>query len=50
VTRVELISSSGSQTTDHALVDVLRTVRIDTPPPPNLGMPVRVAMRGYRPG
>jgi protein TonB len=49
VTRAELVSSSGSQTTDHALIDVLRTVRIDTPPPPTLGMPVRVVMRGYRP-
>lgn len=50
VTRAELVSSSGSQTTDQALITVLRTVRIDTPPPPTLGMPVRVAMRGYRPG
>ncbi|MBE1162416.1 energy transducer TonB family protein [Dyella acidiphila] len=50
VTRAELMSSSGSPNTDHALIDVLRTVRIDTPPPPHLSMPVRVAMRGYRPG
>ncbi|GLQ45892.1 hypothetical protein GCM10007862_09430 [Dyella lipolytica] len=50
VTRAELINSSGASTTDRALLDVLRGVRIDTPPPPNLGMPVRVAMRGYRPG
>ncbi|MGC1550920.1 MAG: energy transducer TonB [Rhodanobacter sp.] len=50
VTRAELINSSGAQATDHALIDVLRGVHIDTPPPPSLGMPVRVAMRGYRPG
>jgi periplasmic protein TonB len=50
VTRVELVSSSGVSTTDRALADVLRGVRIDTPPPPNLSMPVRVAMRGHRPG
>jgi protein TonB len=50
VTRAELVNSSGSQSTDHALIDVLRTVRVDTPPPSSLAMPVRVAMRGYRPG
>jgi TonB family protein len=50
VTRVELVSSSGVASTDRALADVLRGVRIDTPPPPNLSMPVRVAMRGHRPG
>jgi periplasmic protein TonB len=50
VTRAELVRTSGSESTDRALIEVLRTVRIDTPPPPNLGMPVRVAMRGYRPG
>ena len=50
VTRAELINSSGVQTTDRALIDVLRGVRIDTPPPPSLNMPIRIAMRGYRPG
>lgn len=50
VKRVELIKPSGVAKTDDALLDVLRGVRIDTPPPPNLSMPVRVAMRGYRPG
>jgi periplasmic protein TonB len=50
VTRAELVRTSGSESTDRALIDVLRTVRIDTPPPANLQMPVRVAMRGYRPG
>jgi periplasmic protein TonB len=50
VKRAELMKPSGVQTTDQALLDVLRGVRIDTPPPPNLSMPVRVAMRGYRPG
>jgi periplasmic protein TonB len=50
ISRVVLVNSTGVASTDHALVDVLRGVRIDTPPPPNLSMPVRVAMRGYRPG
>lgn len=50
VTRVELVKPSGAQSTDRALLDVLRGLRIDTPPPPHLSMPVRVAMRGYRPG
>jgi len=50
ITRVELIKPSGAQSTDRALLEVLRGVRIDAPPPANLSMPVRVAMRGYRPG
>ncbi|RUL75241.1 energy transducer TonB family protein [Dyella choica] len=50
VTRVQLIKPSGVEKTDGALLEVLRGVRIDTPPPPSLSMPVRVAMRGYRPG
>ncbi|RDS81720.1 TonB family protein [Dyella monticola] len=50
ITRVELIKPSGTQSTDRALLEVLRGARIDTPPPANLSMPVRVAMRGYRPG
>jgi periplasmic protein TonB len=50
ITRVVLVNSTGVASTDQALIDVLRSVRIDTPPPPNLNMPVRVAMRGYRPG
>ncbi|HUA81759.1 MAG TPA: TonB family protein [Dyella sp.] len=50
VMRAQLIKPSGAQATDQALLDVLRGVRIDTPPPPNLSMPVRIAMRGYRPG
>ncbi|MBB6244390.1 energy transducer TonB [Rhodanobacter sp. MP1X3] len=50
VTRIELINSSGIQATDNALLDVLRSLHIDTPPPPSLSMPVRVAMRGHRPG
>jgi TonB family protein len=50
VTRVQWIRPSGVQSTDQALLDVLRGVRIDTPPPASLSMPVRVAMRGYRPG
>jgi periplasmic protein TonB len=50
IQRVVLVNSTGVEKTDQALVDVLRSVRVDTPPPPNLSMPVRVAMRGYRPG
>jgi len=50
ITRAELVKPSGVQTTDRALIDVLQGVHIDTPPPASLSMPVRVAMRGYRPG
>lgn len=50
ITRAELVKTSGVQTTDRALIDVLQGVHIDTPPPASLSMPVRVAMRGYRPG
>jgi protein TonB len=50
VTRVELVSTSGAEATDRALLDVLRGVRIDTAPPSNLSMPVRAAIRGRRPG
>jgi periplasmic protein TonB len=50
VTRVELATSSGTPATDQALLDVLRGLHIDTPPPPNLSMPVRAAIRGRRPG
>ena len=49
VTRAELVASSGTQSTDQALLDVLRGLHIDTPPPPNLSMPVRAAIRGRRP-
>lgn len=50
VTRAELITSSGAEATDQALLGVLRNLHIDTPPPPNLSMPVRAAIRGRRPG
>jgi TonB family protein len=50
VTRVQWIKPSGVEKTDNALLEVLHGVRIDTPPPPSLSMPVRIAMRGYRPG
>jgi periplasmic protein TonB len=49
ITRVELIGSSGTESIDTALLNVLRGLHIDTPPPPSLSMPVRVAMRGHRP-
>ena len=49
VTRVELVNSTGVAATDQAITEVLRGVHIDTPPPANLTMPVRIAMRGTRP-
>lgn len=49
ISRVELTGSSGSETTDRALLDVLQGLRIDTPPPPSMHMPVRTAIRGRRP-
>lgn len=50
VTRAELVASSDTESTDKALLDVLRGLRIDTPPPPNLSMPVRTVIQGRRPG
>lgn len=49
VSRIELITPSGSSTTDHALVEVLQGLHIDTPPPPTMRMPIRAAIRGRRP-
>ncbi len=49
ITRVELLGSSGTESTDQALRDVLLGVHVDTPPPANLSMPVRAAIRGKRP-
>lgn len=49
ITRVELLGSSGTESTDKALHDVLLGLHIDTPPPPNLSMPIRAAIRGKRP-
>ncbi len=50
VSRVALVNSSGSPSTDAALLAVLQGLHIDTPPPPNLSMPVHTVMRGRRPG
>lgn len=50
IERIELVSSSGTRSTDEALADALRGLRIDSPPPPGMAMPVRVAMHGRRPG
>jgi periplasmic protein TonB len=49
VSRVELLTPSGSSNTDQALISVLQGLHIDTPPPPTLHMPVRAAIRGRRP-
>ncbi|WP_243042263.1 energy transducer TonB [Dyella sedimenti] len=49
ISRVELITPSGSANTDRALLDVLQGLHIDTPPPPSMRMPVRAAIRGRRP-
>lgn len=49
VSRVELVTPSGSSNTDQALISVLQGLHIDTPPPSTLHMPVRAAIRGRRP-
>jgi TonB family protein len=49
IERVELVASSGSPATDQALLQVLRGLRIDSPPPAGLRLPVRAAIRGRRP-
>lgn len=49
VSRVELLTPSGSSSTDQALLGVLQGLHIDTPPPAGLHMPVRAAIRGRRP-
>jgi outer membrane biosynthesis protein TonB len=48
ISRVELITPSGSSNTDRALLDVLQGLHVDTPPP-SMRMPVRAAIRGRRP-
>ena len=49
VTRAEMLNPSGVPATDEALLDVLRGLSIDTPPPPRMSMPVRAVIRGRRP-
>ncbi|HEX7816242.1 TonB family protein [Dyella sp.] len=49
ITRITLDGSSGSPSTDQALVDALQGLHVDTPPPPKMTMPIRAAMRGRRP-
>jgi TonB family protein len=50
LTRAELVSSSGNEKTDAALLDALRAMpRIDVAPPSSLRFPLRVAIRGRRP-
>ncbi|MEX1826961.1 energy transducer TonB [Luteibacter sp. CQ10] len=50
LSRAELTESSGNPRTDEAVLDVLRAMpRIDVTPPPSLGFPVRVSIRGKRP-
>lgn len=49
ITRAEMLSPSGAPATDEALLDVLRGLSIDSPPPPRMSMPVRASIRGRRP-
>ena len=49
IARAELLNPSGVPATDEALLDVLRGLSIDTPPPPRMSMPVRASIRGRRP-
>ena len=49
ISRIVLQGSSGSPTTDQALIDALQGLHIDTAPPPKLSMPIRASMRGRRP-
>lgn len=49
IARVELLNPSGVPATDEALLEVLRGLSIDTPPPPRMSMPVRASIRGRRP-
>lgn len=51
LTRAELVGSSGNSKTDDALIEALRAMpRIDVAPPSSLRFPLRVAIRGKRPG
>jgi len=49
ITRAEMLAPSGAPATDEALLEVLRGLSIDSPPPPRLSMPVRASIRGRRP-
>jgi TonB family protein len=49
--RAQLVGSTGNDTTDNALAEVLRAMpRIDVPPPSSTHFPLRVSIRGRRPG
>jgi len=48
--RAELVTPSGNQATDDALIEALRAMpRIDVAPPSSLHFPLRVSIRGKRP-
>jgi TonB family protein len=49
IERIVLEGSSGSPTTDQALIDALQGLHLDAAPPPKLSMPIRASMRGRRP-
>jgi periplasmic protein TonB len=51
LTKATLVGSTGNDKTDEALAEALRAMpRIDTPPPPATHFPLRVSIRGRRPG
>ncbi|TCV91777.1 outer membrane transport energization protein TonB [Luteibacter rhizovicinus] len=51
LTRAQLVGSTGNQTTDDALAAALRAMpRVDAAPPSTTHFPLRVSIRGRRPG
>jgi protein TonB len=51
LSKAQLVGSTGDEKTDEALTEALRAMpRIDTPPPATAHFPLRVAIRGRRPG
>lgn len=51
LTRAQLVNSTGSEKTDAALADALRAMpAVDVPPPASTHFPLRVLIRGRRPG
>ncbi len=51
LTKATMVGSTGNDTTDTAIADALRAMpRIDTPPPATTHFPLRVSIRGRRPG
>nr|WP_255494769.1 energy transducer TonB [Luteibacter sp. Sphag1AF] len=51
LTRAQLVNSTGTPSTDDALAEALRAMpRLDTAPPSTTHFPLRVSIRGRRPG